>query len=279
MPVVDEEGRVVGIVTNGDLVRRGGLPVRLELLQTFDTPEVHAQLARLAEPRREVREVMTSPAVTVRPEMDVRHVAELMLRHRLKRLPVVDGAGRLVGIVSRVDLLRTVAGVPEGPPAPERYPPHVSGTAPVRTIMSPEVPVVAADAPLPEVVNVVASTRLNRAVVVDEHRHVLGVITDAELIERLTPRARPGVLSALMHRIPFVPGSREAEEALRHTTGTRARDLMTRDIVVAREDEPVREVLARMLRQGKKIVPVVDERGALVGMVDRADLLRVLVEP
>jgi CBS domain-containing protein len=144
--------------------------------------------------------------------------------------------------------------------------------------MSPEVPVVAADAPLPEVVNVVASTRLNRAVVVDERRHVLGVITDAELIERLTPRARPGVLSALMHRIPFVPGSREAEETLRHTTGTRARDLMTRDIVVAREDEPVREVLGRMLQQGKKIVPVVNERGALVGMVDRADLLRVLVE-
>lgn len=279
VPVVDEEGRVVGIVTNGDLVRRGGLPVRLELLQTFDTPALHAQLARLAEPHREAREVMTSPAVTVRPEMDVRHVAELMVRRRLKRLPVVDEAGRLVGIVSRVDLLRTVAGVPEGPPAPERYPPHVPGTAPVRAVISPEVPVVAADAPLWEVVNVVASTRLNRAVVVDERRHVLGVITDAELIERLTPRARPGVLSALMHRIPFVPGSREAEETLRHTTGTRARDLMTRDIVVAREDEPVREVLGRMLRQGKKIVPVVDERGALVGMVDRADLLRVLVEP
>ncbi len=279
VPVVDEEGRVVGIVTNGDLVRRGGLPVRLELLQTFDTPALHAQLARLAEPHREVREVMTSPVVTVRPEIDVRQAAALMIRRRLKRLPVVDEAGRLVGIVSRVDLLRTVAGAPEGPPGPEQYPPHVPGTAPVRTIMSPEVPVVAADAPLSEVVNVVASTRLNRAVVVDEHRHVLGIITDAELIERLTPRARPGVLSALMHRIPFVPGSREAEEVLRHTTGTRARDLMTRDIVVAREDEPVREVLARMLQQGKKIVPVVDERGALVGMVDRADLLRVLVEP
>jgi len=278
VPVVDEEGHVVGIVTNGDLVRRGGLPVRLELLQTFDTPALHAQLARLAEPHREVGEVMTSPVVTVRPEVDVRQAAALMIRRRLKRLPVVDAAGRLVGIVSRVDLLRTVAGAPEGPCAPDHQPPHVPGTAPVRAVMSTGVPVVVADAPLPEVVNVVASTRLNRAVVVDEHRHVLGIVTDAELIERLTPQARPGVLSMLMHRIPFVPASREAEATLSHTTGTRARDLMVRDIVIAREDEPVRDVLARMLHQGRKLVPVVNERGELVGMVDRADLLRVLVE-
>ncbi len=115
--------------------------------------------------------------------------------------------------------------------------------------------------------------------VVDERRRVLGVITDAVLIERLTPQARPGVLSVLMHRIPFVPGSREAEEALRHTTGTRAHDLMVRDVVIGREDEPVRDVLARMLQRGKKIVPIVNERDELVGMIDRADLLRVLVEP
>lgn len=108
VPVIDAERRVVGIVTNGDLVRRGGLPVRLELLQTFETPALHDQLARLVAPHRLVGEIMTHPVVTVSPDLDVRHAAELMIKRRLKRLPVVDAEGRLVGIVSRVDLLKTV---------------------------------------------------------------------------------------------------------------------------------------------------------------------------
>jgi CBS-domain-containing membrane protein len=278
VPVIDAERRVVGIVTNGDLVRRGGLPVRLELLATFDTPALHEQLARLAVPHREVREVMSSPVVTVRPDLDVRHAAEVMLRRKLKRLPVVDAAGRLVGIVSRVDLLHTVARGAEGERAEEYHPPHVTGAAPVRSIMTTTVPAIPADATLPQVVNAVASTRLNQAVVVDERRHVLGIVTDAELIERLTPQARPGVLSVLMHRIPFVHGSAAAEEALRHATGKYARDLMQTDIVVAHEDEPVRDVLAAMLAGGRKVVPIVDEHDELTGLVDRADLLRVLVE-
>jgi CBS domain-containing protein len=278
VPVIDADRMVVGIITNGDLVRRGGLPVRLELLQSFETPALHEQLARLAAVHREAREVMTTPVVTVHPDLDVRHAAELMLRRRLKRLPVVDAGGRLVGIVSRVDLLHTVAGGGEAPPAEEQHLAHVNGSAPVRAIMATAVPAVSADAGLPEVVNAVVATRLNRAVVVDGGRHVLGIITDAELVERLTPQARPGVLSVLMHRIPFVHGSREAEETLRHTTGTRARDMMETDIVIAREDEPIRDVLAAMLQRGKKIVPVVNAAGELAGMVDRADLLRVLVE-
>jgi CBS domain-containing protein len=279
VPVIDDERRVVGIVTNGDLVRRGGLPVRLELLQTFETEQIRDQLARLAVPHRTVEEIMTSPAVTVRPELDVRHAAELMIRRKLKRLPVVDGEGRLIGIVSRVDLLKTVTTAAATAPAEAgSHPSRVVGDTPVGAVMNTTVPAISADAPLPDVVNVVASTRLNRAVVVDAERRVLGIITDAELIERLTPQARPGVLRTLMERIPFVHGSQATQEIMRHATGTRARDLMQTDVVIAREEEPVREVLAKMLSRGKKLVPIVDENGRLTGMVDRADVLRILVE-
>jgi CBS domain-containing protein len=53
---------------------------------------------------------------------------------------------------------------------------------------------------------------------------------------------------------------------------------MLTDIVVARDDQPVRDVLEAMLRSGRKIVPVVDAEDRLVGVVDRADLLSALVE-
>ncbi len=278
VPVIDADRRVIGIITNGDLVRRGGLPVHLGLLQSFDIPSIHEQLAKLAEPHRQAGEIMTSPAVTVRPELHVQHAAELMLKRKLKRLPVVDAEGLLLGIVSRVDLLHTIAGAHDQPGPEGARPLHANGTTPVKNIMATAVPTMAAESPLPQVVNVVMSTRLNRAVVVDSTRHVLGVVTEAELVERLTPEARPGALSVFMHHIPFIHGSREMEEMLQHTTGKTARDVMRTDIVVAREDEPVRDVLAAMLRQGKKIVPIVNQAGELTGMVDRADLLRALVE-
>lgn len=278
VPVIDDDSKVVGIVTNGDLVRRGGLPVRIELLQTFDSPAVHAQLARLSEAHRAVGEVMTAPVVTVGPELDVRHAAEIMLRRRLKRLPVVNEAGRLVGIVSRVDLLHTVAGASRPAATEAGHPFHLEGATPIRSVMSTVVPTVSADTPLPQVVNAVAATRLNRVVVVGDARRVLGIVTDAELVERLTPQARPRALTVLMHRIPFVHGSAEIDEMLRHTTGQTARDVMITDIPTAREDEPVRDVLAMMLAKGKKIVPIVNTVGELTGMVDRADLLRALVE-
>ncbi|MEV6579739.1 CBS domain-containing protein [Streptomyces sp. NPDC051582] len=83
MPVIDEAGHPVGVVSEADLLRRrpvGG--------------------AATAE------QLMTSPAVTARPEWSVVRAARVMQRHRVKRLPVVDEEGRLVGILSRSDLIQ-----------------------------------------------------------------------------------------------------------------------------------------------------------------------------
>lgn len=271
VPVIDDQGRVIGIITNSDLVRRGGLPVRLELLRTFETPELHDALARLAQAHTAAREVMTSPVVTVQPSLDVRHAAELMCSRSLKRLPVVDEDGHLVGIVSRADLLRAVAGERVAR-LPETFPDvQAQGNQPIRTIMSKDVPKVRADARLPAIVDAVLSTRLNRAVVVDDGDRVLGIITDSELVARLTPEMHAGVLTSLMQRMPFVPHSEI------YPTGNRAQDLMLTDIYVANENDPIRDVLAQVLRRPRKIVPIVDGDRKLVGVVDRADLLGVLV--
>ena len=56
------------------------------------------------------------------------------------------------------------------------------------------------DAPVSHLVNVIISTRLNRAVVVDADQRPVGVVSDAELIVRVTPEARPGIVSSLVPR-------------------------------------------------------------------------------
>jgi CBS domain-containing protein len=103
-PVVDPEGNVLGVVTEADLL----------LKQEHPDPKLDIPLIWSRRRRRErekaaasvARELMTTPPVTVLPTITVTEAARRMHTAGVKRLPVVDEAGRLVGIVSRADLLK-----------------------------------------------------------------------------------------------------------------------------------------------------------------------------
>lgn len=106
LPVIHRDGRIVGILTEGDLLRRAELGTerkRPRWLEFIISP------GRLAEEYvhtrgRKVEEVMTRDVVTVSEDAPIEAVVELMDRHRIKRIPVTrDGAP--VGVVSRADLL------------------------------------------------------------------------------------------------------------------------------------------------------------------------------
>jgi CBS-domain-containing membrane protein len=104
LPVLDGEGRVVGIVSEADLLLKEEFPEgppEARLLQGRRRRETRAKVAGDT-----VAEVMTSPAVTIGPDASVPEAARLLHRHGVKRLPVVDPAGPLLGIVSRGDLLK-----------------------------------------------------------------------------------------------------------------------------------------------------------------------------
>jgi CBS domain-containing protein len=273
VPVTDG-GRPVGIITNQDLVQRGGLGVRLDLLRSLDTPQVHGVLERLSEQNRIASEVMTKQPVTVRAATTLPEAAELMARRRLKRLPVVDGLGLLIGMVSRVDLLRAAAtSVPTSPP--EAYEMGLAANERLARVMRRDVPTVHPDTPLPEVFQAVISTRLNRAFVVDSDRRVVGLVSDAELIERVTPALRSTALRTLMSRLPLVHPKEDPVGS--HTRGRTAGDVMTRKLAMVQEDVMLSDAIALMLREGQKVLAVTDQDEHLVGMVDRADVLHGLI--
>jgi CBS domain-containing protein len=97
LPVVDADGRVIGVVSGADMM----------------TKEVHLGVIDGLVHHKDVRkagaitagDLMTHPAVTVRPTDSIEHAAQLMYNLRIKRLPVVDAGGGLVGVISRTDLL------------------------------------------------------------------------------------------------------------------------------------------------------------------------------
>jgi CBS domain-containing protein len=274
VPVV-ASGILVGIITNSDLLKRGGLAMRVELLKALDTPALHAELEGLARGARNAADVMTPGPVTVQAETPLTQVAELMSHRRLKRLPVVDARGALVGMVSRLDVLRTAVRTHD---QPESGAPALALAvdAPVARAMRTDVPIVFPDTHLPEVLQAVTSTRLNRCLVVDRERRVLGKITDAEILDRVTPALRPSALRSLVHRLPFVHPKAEALLAEQHAKARTAADLLVPTVVVD-ENAPLRDAIAAMLGGKHKIVAVIDAEKRLVGALDRADLLFGLV--
>ncbi|MFF8537950.1 CBS domain-containing protein [Streptomyces sp. NPDC015532] len=103
VPVVDDDERVVGVVSEADLLRKEAAQLDpAGLLPTLRPgPDDRAKAeATTAEG------LMNGPAVTARPQWTAVEAAQVMERHHVKRLPVVDEADRLVGLVSRADLLR-----------------------------------------------------------------------------------------------------------------------------------------------------------------------------
>jgi CBS domain-containing protein len=272
LPVVDSEDRVVGIVTNGNLVERGGLAARVELLGIL-TPEQLARELAAVEKGKTVADVMTSPVETVGPNTSLADVAHRMVQRRLKRLPVVDASGKLIGVISRVDLLRTRA---EAYARPRVEKPPSTGRT-IGDIARTDIPVVSRTASLGDVVNAIVSTRLNRALVVDDERRILGVITDAEMLRRLSPEDHPSILRILTSRLPFVHHGSGERTDLAHALGTTAEELMDPNIPTVSSDLPLGEAIEIMLRERRKLIPVVDTAGRLLGAADRADMLRTLV--
>ena len=106
LPVVDKESQVIGIVTQADILSMVG--VRKE--HTFKDLLKHMLGEPLVERRSGdiVADIMTAPALTTSPETDLAEVAQIMDEKKIRRLPVVDGKKKLVGIISRADILKAV---------------------------------------------------------------------------------------------------------------------------------------------------------------------------
>jgi CBS-domain-containing membrane protein len=103
-PVVDENRRVIGVVSEADLLAKEALAGEHTGIPAAITGILHHKDYKKAEGLT-AGDLMTHPAVTVRSEDTVEHAARLMYTLQVKRLPVVDAGGYLVGIVSRADLL------------------------------------------------------------------------------------------------------------------------------------------------------------------------------
>ena len=126
LPVVDHTGAVVGIVSEGDFLRRSeiGTPRKRSRLLTFFLGYGGSAEDYVREHGRKVSEVMTSPVVAVSEDIPLPELVSLMEKNNIKRVPVVRN-GKLVGIVSRSNLLQAIASLARDVPDPTADDDHI----------------------------------------------------------------------------------------------------------------------------------------------------------
>jgi CBS domain-containing protein len=272
LPVVDEKNRPVGVITQGDLIKKGGLPLRLGLLAESDHDRLESVLNRLAS--RKAADVMTTPAVVVAAGQPLTKGVEVMLTKGVKRLPVVDKTGSLTGMLSRLDVFRTVMREAPDWNAFKAQQIEVEHLRRVGDILRRDVHTVLAQTPLNEVIRLIDDNDIQRVVVIDDEGMLLGLISDRDLLRYFKPEQE-----SIWHILAKVKPSFEKEacrmgDLQQCLSETDAGAAMTTELVTAREEMLIEEAIALMTDRGLKRLPVVDSDGRFKGMISRDSLLR-----
>jgi len=262
LPVVDADGKVTGIITDGDLLSRAGIRQRLSIAVRLEQAEVERELNDLAISPLPAGDLMTQPVVAISTSDLLVDAVKRMVDGGLKRLPVVDEQGRLAGMLSRLDVLRQVARLSQPPADGEVLP--TGDIHSVADIMTANVPMVGQDEELPALVEKFAASGTHRLIVVDETGKAVGLVSDSDVVARVQPARRGNILDAL-RRIGQPAHGKET-----------AYDLMSPVPLTAPATLPVVEAVQIMLADSRKWLVVVDEAGKPSGLVDRQILLEAI---
>jgi CBS domain-containing protein len=271
LPVVDETGRPIGIITQGDLIKRGGLPIRLGLLAAFDPPRADMAIEALC--AHSAAQVMSTPAITISADRSLAEAVNMMLSKGVKRLPVVDGHGILTGMLSRIDIFRTVMREAPDWNAFRAQKIEVAQLRTVADILRRDTHTVLPETPLNEVIRVIDDNDIQRVAVVDERGKLQGLISDRDLLHYFKQQEEGiwGLLARVKH--PFQPNAC-ADDLHKCLIETRAGAVMNTELYTIREAELVETAIRLMTEKSLKRLPVVDEAGRFKGMISRDSLLR-----
>ncbi len=271
LPVVDTHKRPIGVLTQGDLIRKGGLPLRLGLLAESGQKRRETLLKQISS-RRAV-EIMSSPVVLIDKDKLLAEAVELMLNKGVKRLPVVDGKGRLSGILSRLDIFRTVMREAPDWNTFTNQKIHVEAMKRVGDILRRDVQTVSPETAVSEVIRIIDKNDIQRVAVVDAGDKLLGLISDRDLLRSFKP-AHKGIWNLLAK----VKGAFEDEEGTdfqRQIYETTAGQVMNTSLTTVHDDMLIEEAIGLMIDKGLKRLPVIDAQGRFQGMISRDSLLRM----
>jgi H+/Cl- antiporter ClcA/CBS domain-containing protein len=263
LPVLNAQRIVVGIVTDNDL-RRAGLEVNLTRLKQMSSEEQAALLQTAGDIPASA--VMSQPPVTISHVATLAEAIDLMISANLKRLPVTDFTGHLMGMLTRSDILREL--VFAGVAAANEPDAVVDWDARVGEVELESAATIGLDAPLPKALEMMATTGRKRLVVIDSAQQAVGILTESDLLSRIANGKRAKVLD-------WLNGHLHHDDLVLTET---VQQLMTTPVLTAQADSAAANALRLMIENQIKRLPVVDAAGRVQGMVGRAGLMRALFD-
>jgi CBS domain-containing protein len=141
-----------------------------------------------------------------------------------------------------------------------------------RDVMTKDVQTVRADTPLLEVAELLADRHISGVPVVDEEQHVIGILSESDLIDEHKREAR--IPRTALYGVFPLPDD-VLREAARQGKMLQASDLMTRKVVTATEDTPVHALADLTVQRRVNRIPILRD-GRLVGIICRSDLVQML---
>jgi CBS domain-containing protein len=259
LPVVDNGGNVVGMLTDEDLLDRAGLQQRLSVAEHVDSETLKGEISRLSASSLKVSDVMTQPVFTVGSKDSLGMAAARMAKMGIKRLPVIDENGRLVGVLSRVDILRLVA----DKEARKQVIPSGAAIS-VRDVMSASMPVVREEDDLAKIVDTLLEGGAHRVIVTNKKGYPVGLISDSDVVARIQAADQSAVLAALQG------------ESKPPSIKVTAYELMSPGVLTAKPETTIVDAIKMMMSPKRKWLVVVDDKNQPLGLVDRQILLRAL---
>jgi CBS domain-containing protein len=262
LPVINEDQQVVGIITDEDLISRAGIQQRLSIAKHLDPKMIEEEIRQLSESHQIVENIMTHPVIITAEDTELSHALRLMKKHHLKRIPVTDKAGKLVGLLSRLDVLRQIVPIES---TQTIHTPFLNMPKTVGQIMSPEIPLVSEETQIGTIIATLLKYNSHRLIVVDEKNRVSGILNDADIVNRLPNQNKSTILSAFKNKDVSLSNQ------------VIAREIMSRGPIQAQADLPIPEAVQMMVSEGRKIMVIVDAEKHPLGLIDRQSLLEALI--
>ncbi len=257
LPVIDDTQHVVGIITTRDLLHKAQMPTRLSVGEKLDLDTFLSPITQ----HKRAGDIMSTPVHTVHHDDAIGQVVQQMLNKGLKRLPVVDDTNRIVGMLSRLDILYAASG--SSTSGPEQAPAPRQGQT-IAEIMATVVPTVYSYDDLVDVLQQILKSDINRVIVVDEGGRAVGIITEGDLVARVSPVIKRNVFQALAARMTGA--------SIKRGRAT-AHQLMSPHLLTAPGHTTIAEAIQMMLAHKRKLLVVVDEEDRPLGFVGRQMLL------
>lgn len=264
LPVLDEQKRVLGLLTSEDLERRGGMVLPLRLVAALTRDEQAALVGVMRE--QPLSDVIVQDPRTVYIQSSIPQMVGTLIEWGLQILPVIDRNGQFAGLIGVEQALQTALTPQRSSDSAIR---DAEPSPPVRLLMQTSVPSVPASAPVATALRQLLAAPERFLIIVDQGRPA-GVLSDEQLLKQLQSPLRDEWLTALRF-VGTPPAFASAPDQLTTSMLAQSPPLISE---LATQDDAIR----MMLENGHERLVAINDEGLLTGLLGRRALLRALAQ-